>query len=324
VTKRVFNYRSSGAFILIAFLLLWGGGFGGFPLLAKDAQYEVNYRPATPSQAEAMKWAFMAIGSLVFIGGLFLVVRTTNERIEIEGEEVRWFDWLGREKVRAPSSEVVSLLDGDSNNSVETSHGKIKFSRYINDAGLLRSILSQAHHGFSGWTARNVGRSVGSYIPAELTCGYQWTYLHFFSFLWLAVLGFMFVMSFSLGPADGPKHAAPWFMYAIVAVFAIPGVWMQLTAWNEKITIGPDGLRWKDCLGRNRVGVPLAEIISFDTQWVRGENSSSEQLRIFTAEGTVSASSYLRHYYDLKAELDRVIRSRQPASVRVDHRTPVQ
>ena len=309
--KRIFSYRSAGMWVLIIFLLIWGLGFGISPLLTDNAHFTVNKQPATESQSETMRVAFCFLGFLAVVGSVCAFLKWLNDRIEIEGEAIRWIDWKGKLRVEVTSDQVSKLTpsSGLSRFVVTTSKGEIRFSKSINDFGILKSMLEQASQGFTGWQQRIVSRNPVTYSPMTVVGNYRFGSMFAFSVVWLLFTGFMLVMMVFMS-----STGVPWPAIGFLLLLMTPGIYMQLMSWNESIILSPVGIRWIDWRRRERVNVGLNDIVSFDTQVVHSENSTSEQLKIYTDQGTISAMSYLKNYQVLKVEIGKILQSREAKS----------
>lgn len=271
-----------------------------------------------------MRWLFFSLGMLAIGCAVMAFFYYLNARVEIDGEEIAWYDWRGKLRVKAFSRDVESVdyvtsIVGRKTCWVETANGLIKFSTEIGNFGLLKSLLMEAKDGFSNWEVRHTLAFPGSYQPAERSFNYRWSYLHFFSFMWLGVIGLMLFVALFIGPLNGTKETTPFFMYVVLFLFALPGVWMQMTGWIEKISIGPAGIVWINWQGKVKIQASLDDIISLETQRVSNDGGpDAETLRVFTKQGTISAMSYLKGYKDLKAEIQKVLDSRAKALASVN------
>ncbi len=307
--KQVFNYRSGGLAFVIGFLFLWAFGFGYGAWATPLTNFTINDRPATLQEAQTMQVVGIAISILVGILAMWLVLWTLNTRTEIDGEEIRCINWLGRVTLHSTSNRVMLIPDDSrpSGTKFMTEAGEIKVRKMMNGYGALVSLLNNARNGFQHWDQR--ARKAVTYHPPAMRFDYRWSIMHWFSFLWLGIIGFMLLLATGLvgPPSSGPP---PALVVVLLLLFAIPGVWMQLTGWVERIEIDPTGIRWIDCLGRVRVTSTLEDIEDTDVNVSYGRNSRMETYRIFTDHGTIQATNSLQNYSALQREIDRILQSR--------------
>jgi len=289
--QRVFNYRATPAGYTVGFLLVWSSIW----LFATANQFsnpnfKINGRVASPSEARD----FLIFSSMVGVVGLSIGLRLLfgflNERIAIDGESIRCFDWLGRERladdlrsIRA-KEETGGIVDAP--RMVIQSRGtSFKFSARLNDYGILRDLVTgKARTRFDHPT----------YAPAPQTFHYRGSSWHVSSFLFLA-FGSM-LMVFSEGEA-WPALLIP------MPIF----VWAQLVGWVERIQLGPDGVVWTDLLGRTRVRAALYEIRTMDV--ISGHGGGA---RIYTDQGTVRCMTSIKNFSTLENEVEKVLASRKP------------
>jgi hypothetical protein len=294
VERRTFNYRSGGLWFVTAFLWIWAGGWlWGVGSSWSNPRVTVNDRLVEGQEAMGYLFVFLGIGLAVAGIAVATLLYVVNCRIEIAHEFISWYNFLGRLKVRGTlgSARITEAAGQFSKAVIETDGGDIDVRYGLNDYGMLFSLLTGR-----GSLEGEAPKSPPGFVPASSSYDYRWTYLHFFSFLWLGVIGFMAAMG--LRPETKGKEA----MFALIP-FAAIGVWMQLTAWFERIELGPDGIRWIDWRGKTRVSARLDQIVSTDV--VRGDRSAS--LQIHTTVGTIRASSQLRGGETLMSQVDRVI-----------------
>lgn len=263
---------------------------------------------------------FSLIGLSVLLGAFYMLLSSTIGRIEVEGEEIRWFDWKGKLKVKARSDEIVGIEGGSlspesTGCTILTQNGSIEVASSVNDFGLLRLIVRNAKNGFSSWENTVRGPFLGQYVPVEREYNYRVSSYMPFGFIITGVIGFLFYKSFSLGPLDGPKVSAPFWLQGFLLLFGTPGYWMLLTFWNEKIVLGPDGIHWQNWSGK-KLDVSLNEVIDFDYKKTRSSKSgtTSEVVRIFTSKGTIAFSSAMGDFNKLKHEIEKLVASRDPSS----------
>jgi hypothetical protein len=111
---RVYRYRRAATVALPAFFTFWSLGCW-IGVLAKGpyGPITVNGRPGTPE--EALRFFLFGLLAATLVGSLSLrlILGWTNERIEICDAELRWIDWLGRERVELDLSEVRALRFGN-------------------------------------------------------------------------------------------------------------------------------------------------------------------------------------------------------------------
>jgi hypothetical protein len=242
--------------------------------------------------------------------GLSTLLWWLTARVVVTDDEILNYDWLGRERVRARRNSVrvrweMPDEDGRVKGLVSTDAGTIRIHGGIRGYPLLRDILENPHLPLDhvGGVAQT---STPRYVPAARTYRYRWSYLHLFSFIWLAALGFIF--SVPLGnPSMMENMSLSGQVESLVgggAVVAL-GLWMQLTGWVERIRLDADGIEWIDWKGKSRVRASLAQITHMDEEG--GEVGS---LRIYTTQGTVRASSYLWGFSHLRQEVRQVLESK--------------
>ena len=308
--QQVFRYRSGGSWALIVFLLIWGGGATIMPNLTPQSNVTVNGHPASSGEAVAFKVVFTLLGILALVGAARTFLSWLNERIEVEGESLQWIGWNNRVKLECRSDQIKEVTKSTQTSVVfETTVGPLKVGKEIDNFGTLRLMLENAKDGFVGWKDRLFAGIRGHYIPPTIAGNYRMSSYMFFSVVWLGLIFAFLYASFALGSSS--NQATPWPVYLVIAVFALPGIWMQMTCWNETISLGPEGIKWIDFRRRTRVDTPLDRIFSFETQLVQGSHSSSTQLKIYTDQGTIGAMSYLSNFDQLKSELQKVIDSRK-------------
>lgn len=274
---------------------------------------------ASPDEAWPTLLIFSLIGLTVLLGAVYILLSSTISRIEIEGEEIRWFDWKGKVKVQARSDEIMGIEGGSLSSestgcTILTRNGNIKVVSSVNDLGLLRLIIRNAKNGFTAWESTVRGPFPGQYIPPEREYNYRVSPYMPFGFMITGVIGFLFYKSFSLGSLDGPKVSAPLWLQGFLILFGTPGYWMLLTFWNEKIILGPDGIRWQKWSGK-QLAVTLDQVIDFDYKKTRSSRSgaTSEVFRIFTPKGTIAFSSAMGDFNKLKEEIEKLVASRDPS-----------
>ncbi|MBI1332615.1 MAG: hypothetical protein GC165_07020 [Armatimonadetes bacterium] len=308
--RRVFDYRSGGKFVVAAFILMWAIGFGYGAVVTPLTSYTINNQPATIDQARTLQ--VITLGIAITVGALVLwtVLWVLNTKIVIDGEDIRYYNWLGRVTLHSTSNRIMLIPDDSrpSGTKYMTEAGEIKIRTQINNYGALLSILNNARYGFQHWDQRQ--RKHATYHPSPMTFTYRWTFMHFFSFLWLGVL--LFFASLEAGVwGPRPGGMSPAALYTVLLVFSIPGIWLQMTGWVERIVIGPDGIKWIDWTGKTRMSSPFDDIEGSDTSSTySGNGVRSESLQVYTDHGTIQASSYLQSYSLLKHEIDRVVQSR--------------
>ena len=93
--KRVFRYRSGWLFAFLGYILV----FSACWTFADSINHGEKRMPAE----------IVAIGPGLFLVALFFFIRFLFERIEIVGGTIKWFNWIGREKVRVSSSDIVRV-----------------------------------------------------------------------------------------------------------------------------------------------------------------------------------------------------------------------
>lgn len=282
--RQVFHYRTGGAYGVIGFLLFCGGLCIASALFCwNNPEARVNDMPGTSPEARTILSGAIAVGLVVLAGAAALIVTSKNSRIEVGNGEIVWFDWLGREKVRGVvRGAKLQKGENPSDNNIQliTNGGIINAYDALDDLGRLNALLRRENGEVDAPRAT-------SYIPSERTFSYRWTYLHFFSLVWCIGAGIYM---------------------PLLALVGLPflgiGVWLQLTGWRERISLGPDGITWIDFLGRTRVQARLDQI----REVIRSKDDEGySSLRVVTDEGTVQAASYLKGFNALHKEAKRVV-----------------
>lgn len=313
--KRVYRYRSVVLLFAVGFLFVWSTGWLCFtiaPFFTGTVKINGRTSPAGDQLGFLSLMGLIGIGVLSF--GLRLLGTYVYERVEISGADVLYYDWLGRLRVKCDLREVRVVEDrpgvnGNKKMRVGTDRGEFFVRSELSDYSDLRARLQSATQGeftVAMEPAKAVAFLHAPAIVAE-TYRYRFSYLHLFSFLWLAMCAFIFGGALT-SPSTIKGGIAPFVVGGLA--FSAIGVWMQLTGWIERIDLGPQGIVWTDFLGRKRVVAALDEITGMIS--MRGNHVGV--VKIETLHGTVQASSYLRGYSDLKAQVGAVLAAREPST----------
>lgn len=284
-------------YAVIGFLAIWSIGW----LTAVATSWgspnaTINDRPATPDEARLMLWGMLGIGLLIASGTLAMIGYALNTRVEIGNGEIREFDWRGRLKVRGSLKSAVIGAGGENQAKIETDGGAITVSTSIKNYGELKTIVEDKT------MAAVEGKRfpVSRYVPTFQVFRPRWGQMHLSSFVWIGTLLYMGSKSID--------DSGPGVFELALFVFLLPGIWMQLSGWVERISLGPEGIEAIDFLGRSRVRASLEEIVEGET--VKGSESSSVQ--IHTLRGTVSAGSGYWKKGKLLEEVRKVVAGRDP------------
>lgn len=252
----------------------------------------INERPASPEEARVLTWLMLGIGVLVATGALAMIGCVSNTQIEVENGEIRSYDLLGRVRVRGSLASATIRGSGrESWLKVETDGGTIDLSSAISNYGELKTTIED----------KAVPREwksfpISSYIPTAQTFMARWGNMHLLSFVWLVGCGWFIRETFE-----------EWPFLLGGLLLALPGVWMQLVGWFERIQIGPEGIEFIDFLGRSRVRARLDEIVGGDLDG----GSESLSATIHTLRGTVTAGQNYVGQENLIYEVEKVIAGRE-------------
>lgn len=308
--RKAYRYGNGGLYFAVAFLFLWSGGWLSIlNSMVFSGDFVVNGRHS--SVREAMPTIILSelVGFIVLSAAIGLLLHSVVARVEIEGGLVVCYDLLNRPKVRADLSEIESVTEGSTfqgrKATVKTDRGNFSFGARIDGYLELQQRLGEAAR--SGFVpAEAPVRVPGPAAPLKIeprTYRYTGSYLHVFSFIWLAACGFIGSGALS---ATKPGSGSPVPFLLAVFAFASIGIWMQLTGWVERIRVDENGIEWIDFLGRQRVKATLDEIIGLNEIWGR-----SSTMAIETRQGTVRASSYLWGYSKLRAQVQQIVDRRK-------------
>ncbi len=310
--KRVFGYKSGIYFFVSGFLFLWStiwiyGAVSG--LVTHSQNVTIQGRQATPEEAFWFQFAMVPIGLAVLGAGVALLMYTINRRIVLERDWLTNHDWRGRKTVECGLNEIQSVVEskasnGISNLLVTTSKGNFKFDSQIRNYADLRQILGNSNQSEITSLIPDTVGIASKYVPNKRTFRYLLSFLHIFSFLWLGIIMSM-VVSFARDPAFVQGSIIPFIVAAVL--FGSIGVWMQMTGWIERITLGADGIEWIDWLGRVRVRASLEDIR--DVRVIQGSKSRSGEIE--TRQGPIKFSSNIWGFSELVGDVKKIIDGRQ-------------
>lgn len=314
---REFNYRSPNFRGGPLVLALFGAPFVGVGLYTTlVGGIPINGQPATRLQDALFGAVFGVAGLGVWAWATRLWLTWRNERIEISESQVVWSDWRGRERLRCARdpSRGVSVARPNPRGAkyiAKFPAGQLEFSNMLGDFVLLKLILelpATDSDPAAGYPSIKLPKP--KFVPQTQTFSYRFGALYIFSFVWIALI-LTFAIAFAIG-GFAPRPGAPVdagfaaLFLGVLALFLLIGVWMQLTGWNERIDLGPSGIEWTDFRGQSKVRASIDDILDVD----EASNGNASWLKITTAQGVVQASSNLRGYSELRAEVQHVVSSR--------------
>lgn len=105
------------------------------------------------------------------------------------------------------------------------------------------------------------------------------------------------------GEIPGIDYPLPMLL-GLIPIYAV-ATWLQMTGWNEQITLGPTGIEWRDWKGKTRVSATLDDITSI--QHLPGR---AKMIVIETKRGQIKTSMYIRGYGQLGESVKRVVEER--------------
>ena len=310
--KRAFRCRLSGSLIFgIAFLLL-GSLFFLIPflsILSNDAGGSNNSHDSSGAFVVAVIIAF--VGLSFFAASIYMWRSWFFERVEFDPEELIKYDGPKHVETRLRISEV--------NDVGVVEEGRLRGYITVTAGATCIEIPTSVLHydqvlemvkGFSTnerkiETLPSMVSNLATMKPLTetRTFSYRFSSVHIMSFCAFAFLVFDLVRSSLTGNSIIGDRQLSVVVYGILA---ITGTWSQLVGWNEKITLGPEGLKWNDWKGSQRVTATLSQIQTVTVF----KSAKSGKTVIETEKGTIKVAAYIRNYEDLIQEVQRIIDKR--------------
>jgi flagellar biogenesis protein FliO len=311
------DYRSGLAYVVVGFLFVWsiiwsGAAMNG--LVSESQNVTINGRQATQHEAFLMQAAFFLIGIVVFIGAICLLLMTLNRKVVLDGQEFTSYTWKGKIQLQTSLSQILSVKESAMGNGVKkytvsTTQGEITLDSTMRNAFALKQALENSQSQSEVLTKPVIPVFAGGvlpfspFVPAERTFRYLFSGFHLFSFIWIGAL-IAGGRSAFFDPKTQGTQAIPGILG--ILCFMLPGVWMQMTGWTERIKLGPDGIEWIDWKGKLRAKATLDQIREINIM-----TGKSRSMQIETDNGSVKASGDLWGFGNLKKDVERVIETRQ-------------
>jgi hypothetical protein len=124
----------------------------------------------------------------------------------------------------------------------------------------------------------------------------------------LVALAFSAVWGFSAGGHDSLLHERPGYTlldYTLVAIGPLYAIAAAMYIYNDRIVLRNDRLQRFDLLNRERMSVPLNEIVEVTVK----ETFDGMRCRVNTLKGEIRFGEFTRGCRELASRLDAIVRS---------------
>ncbi|HLO99353.1 MAG TPA: hypothetical protein VK171_12220 [Fimbriimonas sp.] len=309
MAKQVFSYRDAGHWVFPPFLFVLAIVFGfGIEHMPSSTPKEVG----DASQEAIKRWVGPALGVALALGGTYLFLKFRNQRVELEGEELRSYDALGRLTCTIRSSEVSRVSEPRTGTSfeIEAAHDSITVDYGLTESATLRLIAEEASIGFTNWKDRYRNLPTPNYKLWARSYYYRKAPFVFYCMVWNGFLVAFLTLSLPTLPRDTSALSVLLLTMFMSPFFAV-GIGLILAVLNQRIEVTATNIVWVDMLRRTRVVARHNDIIKVEIKEDKGSDAYHETMRIVTLSGTIVVPSSTRDYDTLKSDIQTFMASRQ-------------
>ncbi|CAN5401391.1 hypothetical protein BH11ARM1_BH11ARM1_18310 [soil metagenome] len=262
------NYRGWRLGAVLIFMWIWTLGWNAGVLMGWNSpNVHINGRLASSEEAHNAMFFFLAIGLLVGLGTLWATCYFFFNRIIVDENEVRAYNSFNVLKFQAPRSQVSIELASAARN------------RYRITAGDQSFYLSSAINNFNELGLDDPSTTASKPYQKPLLPTTDTTY-NFRKPMIYVVLAVIAISALVLPLVSRNP-------FSVVSPLFILG-FLGLKTLNERIVIGPDGIRYYNLFGKLKTTATLAEIEGVRTS----AGSKSTSIYIETKNGTILISGF--------------------------------